>query len=63
MSTRWCVCHRALTVVAGNAHGLIDADEGLVVNAGQPHDLFIQVVDVHGNRNRPCHVLAQHIAW
>ncbi|MGB0814361.1 MAG: hypothetical protein ACPGSA_02250 [Poseidonia sp.] len=39
-----------LTVVAGNAHGLItDADEGLVVNAGQPHDLFIQVVDVHGN--------------
>ncbi len=39
-----------LTVVAGNAHGLItDADEGLVVNAGLPHDLFIQVVDVHGN--------------
>lgn len=39
-----------LTVVAGNAHGLItDADEGLVVNAGQPQDLFIQVVDVHGN--------------
>ena len=39
-----------LTVVAGNAHGLItDADEGLVVKAGQPHDVFIQVVDVHGN--------------
>ena len=39
-----------LTVVAGNAYGLItDADEGLVVQAGIPHDLFIQVVDVHGN--------------
>ena len=39
-----------LTVVAGNAYGLItDADEGLVVQAGQPQDLFIQVVDVHGN--------------
>lgn len=39
-----------LTVVAGNAHGLItDADGGLVVKAGQPHDVFIQVVDVHGN--------------
>ncbi len=39
-----------LTVVAGDAHGLItDADEGLVVNAGSPHDVFIQVVDVHGN--------------
>ena len=39
-----------LTVVAGDAYGLItDADGGLVVNAGQPYDLFIQVVDVHGN--------------
>ena len=39
-----------LTVVAGNAYGLItDADEGLVVQAGMPYDLFIQVVDVHGN--------------
>mgnify|MGYP001232875421 FL=1 len=39
-----------LTVVAGNAYGLItDADEGLMVQAGLPHDLFIQVVDVHGN--------------
>ena len=39
-----------LTVVAGNAYSLItDADEGLVVNAGAPHDLFIQVVDIHGN--------------
>lgn len=39
-----------LTVVAGNAYGLItDADEGLVVKAGLPQDLFIQVVDVHGN--------------
>ena len=39
-----------LTVVAGSAHGLItDADEGLTVNAGIPHDVFIQVVDVHGN--------------
>lgn len=39
-----------LTVVAGNAYGLItDADEGLVVQAGLPQDLFIQVVDVHGN--------------
>ena len=39
-----------LTVVAGEAHALVtDADEGLVVNAGVPHDLFIQVVDIHGN--------------
>ena len=39
-----------LTVVAGTAHGLTtDADDGLVVKAGEPHDLFIQVVDVHGN--------------
>ena len=39
-----------LTVVAGTAHGLItDTDEGLVVRAGEPQDLFIQVVDVHGN--------------
>ena len=39
-----------LTVVAGNAHGLItDMDEGLTVRAGEPQDLFIQVVDVHGN--------------
>ena len=39
-----------LTVVAGDAHGLItDADDGLVVRAGEPQDLFIQVVDVHGN--------------
>ena len=39
-----------LTVVTGDAHALVtDADEGLVVNAGVPHDLFIQVVDIHGN--------------
>ncbi|DAC55676.1 MAG TPA: hypothetical protein D7I11_02650 [Candidatus Poseidoniales archaeon] len=39
-----------LTVVAGTAHGLItDVDEGLIVRAGEPQDLFIQVVDVHGN--------------
>lgn len=39
-----------LTVVAGGAHALVtDADEGLVVKAGAPHDLFIQAVDVHGN--------------
>lgn len=39
-----------LTVVAGNAYGLLtDADEGLVVQAGVPRDLFVQVVDVHGN--------------
>lgn len=39
-----------LTVVAGTAHALMtDADAGLVVKAGEPHDLFIQVVDIHGN--------------
>ena len=38
------------TVVAGSAYGLVtDVDEGLIVNAGEPFDLFIQVVDVHGN--------------
>lgn len=39
-----------ITVVAGDAYALItDADDGLVVSAGAPHDLFIQVVDIHGN--------------
>ena len=40
-----------LTVVAGQAHSLrTDVGEaGLVVQAGQPHDLFIQVVDINGN--------------
>jgi hypothetical protein len=39
-----------VTVVVGNAHGLItDADQGLVVQAGNPQDVFIQVVDIHGN--------------
>ena len=48
-----------LTVVAGNAHGLItDADGGLVVKAGQPHDVFIQVVDVHGNIAESTSVIA-----
>ena len=28
---------------------MTDADAGLVVKAGEPHDLFIQVVDIHGN--------------
>jgi hypothetical protein len=39
-----------LTVVAGQAHGLqTDIEESLVVRAGQPHDIFIQVVDINGN--------------
>lgn len=39
-----------LTVTAGTAHGLVtDMDDGLLVKAGEPTDLFVQVVDVHGN--------------
>lgn len=39
-----------LTVVAGQAHALqTDVEEVLVVQAGKPHDLFIQVVDINGN--------------
>ena len=39
-----------LTVTAGTAHGLVtDMDDGLLVRAGVPTDLFVQVVDVHGN--------------
>ena len=40
-----------LTVVAGQAHALQTdvGEEGLVVSAGEPHDIFIQVVDVNGN--------------
>ena len=40
-----------LTVVAGQAHALQTdvGEEGLVVHAGEPHDIFIQVVDVNGN--------------
>lgn len=39
-----------LTVTAGTAHGLVtDMDDGLLVRAGEPTDLFVQVVDVHGN--------------
>ena len=39
-----------LTVVAGSPHALVtDADDGLLVRAGIPTDLFVQVVDIHGN--------------
>ncbi len=39
-----------LTVVAGTAHALqTDVEDRLVVQAGKPFDVFIQVVDVHGN--------------
>ena len=39
-----------LTVVAGTAHALQTTVENrLVVQAGKPFDVFIQVVDVHGN--------------
>ena len=39
-----------LTVTAGTAHGLVtNMDDGLEVQAGVPTDLFVQVVDVHGN--------------
>ena len=39
-----------ITVVAGTAHALqTDVEERLVVKAGQPHDIFIQVVDINGN--------------
>ena len=38
------------TVVAGQAHALqTDAEEGLVVRAGVPQDMFIQLVDINGN--------------
>lgn len=39
-----------LTVVAGAAQHLIsDKDTGLVAIAGQPIDIFVEVVDIHGN--------------
>ncbi len=39
-----------LTVVAGTAHALqTDVEDRLIVQAGKPFDVFIQVVDVHGN--------------
>ncbi|MGB1865046.1 MAG: hypothetical protein ACPHQC_02225 [Poseidonia sp.] len=39
-----------LTVIAGAPHALVtDADDGLYVRAGIPTDVFVQVVDVHGN--------------
>ena len=39
-----------LTVVAGAPHALLtDADDGLYVRAGVPSDIFVQVVDIHGN--------------
>ncbi len=54
-----------LTVVAGQAHSLrTDVGEaGLVVRAGQPHDLFIQVVDINGNVGPSTDVVtpAQHL--
>ena len=47
---RRCVCNGSPDGRRREAHALVtDADEGLVVNAGVPHDLFIQVVDIHGN--------------
>ncbi len=39
-----------LNVVPGAAHSLLtDAEGGLVVFAGVPVDLFVEVVDIHGN--------------
>jgi len=39
-----------LTVVAGSAQHLItDKDAGIVATAGESIDIFVQVVDVHGN--------------
>jgi hypothetical protein len=39
-----------ITVVAGTAHALqTDVEERLIVKAGQPFDIFIQVVDINGN--------------
>ena len=39
-----------LTVVAGEARNLVtDHESGLTVNAGEPSELFIQVIDAHGN--------------
>ena len=38
------------TVVAGDAHALRTDVEGvLIVRAGEPYDIFIEVVDIHGN--------------
>ena len=40
----------SITVTAGTAHGLVtNMDNGMVVRAGVPTDLFVQVVDIHGN--------------
>jgi hypothetical protein len=39
-----------LNVVPGAAHSLLtDAEEGLVVFAGKPVDIYVEVVDIHGN--------------
>ena len=39
-----------LTVVAGEARNLVtDQESGLTVNAGEPSELYIQVIDAHGN--------------
>ena len=39
-----------LTVVAGEARNLVtDSEDGLVVNAGVPTEIFIQTIDAHGN--------------
>ena len=39
-----------LTVVAGEARNLVtDQELGLTVKAGQPSELYIQVIDAHGN--------------
>ena len=39
-----------LTVVAGEARNLVtDQELGLTVNAGVPSELYIQVIDAHGN--------------
>lgn len=39
-----------LTVVAGEARNLVtDTESGLTVSAGVPEEVFIQVIDAHGN--------------
>ena len=39
-----------LNVVPGSAHSLVtNVDDGFVVSAGVPYDIFVEVIDIHGN--------------
>lgn len=39
-----------INVVPGSAHSMLtNVDDGLVVSAGVPYDIFVEVIDIHGN--------------